>query len=180
LQWSPPPPASDGDEARAYDVYRSTTSPVDIGNPYNLIAILRHGATQLFDTVAHPAAARYYYAVAALDKGNNESMPVESSALLPEIVDVLSRIAPGFALGRTYPEPVSSVLFIPYELPEQASVSLTILDEHDRPVADLVRGSQTAGRYIASGDLSKLKSGLYSLKLVAGALSASRSFRVQN
>ncbi len=107
-------------------------------------------------------------------------MPVESSALLPEIVEVLNRIAPGFRLGRTYPEPASSTLFVPYELGGEGPVSLTILDEHDRPVADLVRASQLPGRYIASGDLSKLKNGVYSLKLVAGALSATRTFRVQN
>jgi uncharacterized lipoprotein YddW (UPF0748 family) len=180
LQWSPPPPARDGDEARSYDVYRSTASPVDVDDPNNLVAIIRHGATQLYDTVSHPAAARYYYAVSAVDKGNNESRPAESSALLPEIVEVLGGIAPGFRLGKNYPDPASSVIFVPYELGEEAPVKLTIVDEHDRAVADLVRASQPPGRYIASGDLSNLKNGVYSLKLVAGALSASRAFRIQN
>ncbi|HEY6191325.1 MAG TPA: family 10 glycosylhydrolase [Bacteroidota bacterium] len=180
LEWAPPREAADGDEARSYAVYRSTSSPVDVGAAENLIALLRNGATRMSDTVIHPASARYFYAVSALDKGNNESAPVESSALLPEIVEALGRIAPSFRLGRAYPEPASSILFIPYELGQEGPVRLSILDEHERPVADLVRASQLPGRYVASGDLSKLKAGVYSLKLVAGTLSASRTFRIQN
>ena len=180
LEWSPPPPARDGDSARYYDVYRSTTSPVDVTDADNLIAIVRNGQTRIYDTIAHPAAARYHYAVSAFDKGNNESIPAESSALLPEIAEVLGPLAPAFRLGRNYPEPASSIVFIPYELGERSTVTLTILNEQNRVLVEMVNASQPAGRFIAAGDLSKLRSGVYSYRLVAGAFSRSRTFRIQN
>lgn len=179
LQWSPPAPARDGDGARYYDVYRSVSSPVDINDPDNLIAIVRHGATEMFDTVIHPTAARYFYAVTAFDKGNNESLPAESGALLPEIAEMLGPLAPSFRLGRNYPDPASSVVFIPYELGGRASVALTILDEENRAVGKVVNAWQPPGRYVATGDLSGLKEGDYSYRLVAGSFSQRRSFKIQ-
>ncbi len=180
VQWNPPQEASDGDSALFYCVYRSASSPVDLSNSDNLVAIVRNGATRVIDTVSHPTAARYYYAVSAFDKGNNESSPAEGSALVPEVAAALAELAPTFRLGRHYPEEVSSVVFVPYELGERASVSLTILDDNNQPVMDLVRGVELPGRYVAAADLSKVKKGVYSYRLAAAGFTRQRSFRLRD
>jgi uncharacterized lipoprotein YddW (UPF0748 family) len=178
LRWSPPERAADGDSASFYCVYRSAGSPVDLSNSDNLVAIVRNGSMQMTDTVSHPAAARYFYAVSAFDKGNNESVPAEGSALIPEVAEALESLAPSFRLGRHYPQEVSSVIFIPYELGERAPVSLTILDDNNRPVMDLVRAVEPPGRYVAACDCSKLKKGVYSYRLAAAGFTRQRSFRL--
>jgi uncharacterized lipoprotein YddW (UPF0748 family) len=75
LRWQAPAPASDGDTALRYVVYRfraALPAPADLENPQNIIMIT--GQTE----IAPPARVdsfitQYYYAVAALDKNNNES-----------------------------------------------------------------------------------------------------------
>src|SRR5205807_527055 len=107
-----PAPAGDGDIASCYDVYRSRSSPVDVSDPANLVAIVRRGDTQRDDTILRPAGARYFYACSSLDKGNNESRAVEQAAFIPEIAEVdvpgvplvtrmLVRRSTGTRFGRT-------------------------------------------------------------------------------
>ncbi len=75
LRWQAPVPASDGDTAVRYIVYRFRSAlplPADPENPRNMIMITGQ------NTVTPPARvdsanAQYSYAVSALDKNNNES-----------------------------------------------------------------------------------------------------------
>jgi len=178
LEWDAPAPAGDGDIASCYDVYRSRSSPVDVSDPANLVAIVRRGDTQRDDTILRPAGARYFYACSSLDKGNNESRAVEQAAFIPEIAEALRPFSPGLNLGRNYPDPASSLVFIPYEIREAVFVSLTILDAENRELLQIVKGLQPAGSYVAAADISRLRTGLYGYRLTAGTYSRRESFRV--
>lgn len=71
LRWEHPDRAVDGDIARSYAIYRATRLPIDTENPASLIAITVK--TEYADT--NTVQKKYFYAVTALDKGNNESVP---------------------------------------------------------------------------------------------------------
>jgi uncharacterized lipoprotein YddW (UPF0748 family) len=181
LQWQPPDPASDGDGAKYFNVYRSSRKPVDVNDPRNLLMITPDAWTSYLDTIVHPSAPKYYYAVAALDKGNNESFPtIEKGVVIPEIVEISKRFFLDFKLGGNYPNPASDIVFISYELKESSPVLLKIVDGANREVADIVDAVQSPGRYIAAANISKLKSGTYSYLLVAGSFSEKKLFKIEN
>ena len=75
LQWSRPPKASDGDTARAFNVYRWTAPHIPLHLPEARIAITVPGVLTLVDSTATDGQSRFYYAVGALDRANNESAP---------------------------------------------------------------------------------------------------------
>jgi len=73
-----------------------------------------------------------------------------------------------FALEQNYPNPFNPITQIKYQLPEDIFVSLKIYDVLGREIATLVNETKVAGYYTASFDASKLSSGMYMYKLVAG------------
>ena len=180
LRWDPPAPAIDGDGAKYYNIYRSAKSTVDINNPLDLVSISIADTREYDDTILNPTAAKYFYAVSAFDKGNNESMPVYGSVVLPEISDLASRFANDFKLGQHYPDPASSIVFIPYEIREAGTVKLKILTEGNAEVMSVVDVIQQPGRYIAAANVSNLKGGTYSYLLEAGNSSMKRTLRIDN
>ena len=94
-EWTPSTPASDGDRARYYNVYRSTSPVIDTDNPSLLIAVTPCPSNTFIDTVKVPTGVTYHYAVAALDKGNNESPPTRvASASIREMLALKSRCLP--------------------------------------------------------------------------------------
>jgi uncharacterized lipoprotein YddW (UPF0748 family) len=93
LTWDPSPPASDGDTARRYLIYRftkQTYQPSDLEVSSNLLALTGQA------TVVPPARIdsenlRYYFAVSGLDKNNNEStlsnvIPIVSTVATPVLL----------------------------------------------------------------------------------------------
>ncbi len=181
LQWDKPTRAVDGDYARYYNIYRSSRSPVNVLAPENLLTITTSAATMYSDTIVHPAAAQYYYAVSSFDKGNNESAPTrERAALIPEIAELAKRYELEFKLGEQYPGSANGIVFIPYEIKRQSPVLLKILDMANNEVMNIVDSVQEAGRYIAATNVSNLKKGNYTCLLVAGEYSQKRDFIVGN
>ncbi len=179
LDWRVPQPASDGDGAKYFNVYRSTRTPVNINDPKNLFLITPDARISVADTIKHPLSARYYYAVTALDKGNNESLPTsEQGAVISEVVELSKHFMLKFSLNGNYTSPVSSVVYVPYEIPERSPVLIKILDGMNRDVADIVDAVQMPGRYVASANLGKLKEGTYSCLFVAGNYTEKKTFVV--
>lgn len=75
LRWDRPSAASDGDTASRYIVYRFTTptyGPSDLENSKHLIALVGEPSVTPSARIDTPGV-RYYFAVAALDRNNNES-----------------------------------------------------------------------------------------------------------
>ncbi|MFO8029259.1 MAG: glycoside hydrolase family 3 N-terminal domain-containing protein [Cyclonatronaceae bacterium] len=67
-----------------------------------------------------------------------------------------------------YPNPFNPVTTISFELPRQKQVSLAVYDIQGRRVAELANGILGAGRHSFAFDASRLSSGVYVYRLVAG------------
>jgi Tol biopolymer transport system component len=76
----------------------------------------------------------------------------------------------GFVLSQNYPNPFNPVTTISYQIPADASVTLTVSDIVGRIVARLVDGPQEAGFKSVTFDGSKLASGLYFYRLEAHSM----------
>ncbi len=180
IRWEPPYRASDGDGAKYFDVYRSHVQTVDINESENLIGIVSGSTYQFIDTISRVTSAKYYYAVSALDKCDNESAPAVESVVVPEIALLVKIYTFDFKLGRNYPNPAESVVFMPYEIKETLPVFLKILDNKNKEIITVVDAMQTPGRYVAAADISKFEDGMYWYLIVAGNFSEKKMFRVDN
>lgn len=181
LEWNVPPPAADGNVAAYYDVYRSSRKPVDVGDPANIIAILPAPALRYVDTITNPTASRYYYAVSAFDRANNESKPTpDQSVFMPEIVELAKPYELHSKLGDYFPQPAASIVYIQYELVATSPVFVRILDQSNREVMNVVDAVQAPGSYIAAADISRLNNGEYSYLFMAGVHSEKKPLRIKN
>jgi len=73
------------------------------------------------------------------------------------------------ALHPPYPNPFNPSTTIGYDLPLTADVRLNVYDALGRMVARLVSGHQSSGSYLVSWGADGLPSGLYIVRLEAGA-----------
>jgi len=180
LEWRPPSNARDGDGAKLYDIYRSIQHPVNIDDPKNLIAIILSNTSLYTDTIRHPIAVKYFYAVTALDKGNNESLPTNEGAIVvPEIVQLSKRFSDELKLRQSYPEPASDFVYFSYALKGSSPVWIEILDGSNREVTRVVDAIQSQGEYVAGANISNLKEGVYTYQLIAGNTTMRRSMTVK-
>ena len=170
IRWKASLPAPDGDNAAQYVIYRSNDENVDIGNPRNILAVVPGSATLYVDHAPNNAA-RYYYAVTALDKGDNESN--ESASRLAD--GQYNPFTPAqYSLAQNYPNPFSDRTYISYELSQRGAVELVVKDSAMNREIMLVRETQDPGTYIVSLDAKVLAKGKYLYQLRAGAFLASK------
>lgn len=84
-----------------------------------------------------------------------------------------SKIPTYFELSQNYPNPFNPSTTIKYSIPSNAdykviNVKLTMFDILGREVATLVNNNQNPGMYTVFFDASKLSSGIYFYKIIAG------------
>jgi len=180
ISWQQPSPAIDGDRAKAFSVYRSRAPQIDLNDPENLVATVPASSMEFTDTIVSIASLKYYYAVTALDKGNNESSPAVEGVEIPELAGLARSLMLENRLGASYPSPASSRVSIPYEINHAAAVILKIVDDQNREVVTVVDAVQKPGRYIASANTTRLKSGRYTYRMIAGDFSDRKPFLIRN
>ncbi|NLH62282.1 MAG: T9SS type A sorting domain-containing protein [Ignavibacteriales bacterium] len=106
---------------------------------------------------------------------------MDVEVVTPEMFSVLMRkklgllntredenIPVGFALHQNYPNPFNPETVIRYQLPVSSKVTLGIYDILGKEVTKLVDKEQEAGRYQVTFDASKLASGVYICRIIAG------------
>ncbi len=81
---------------------------------------------------------------------------------------LLDDVIKDFTLNQNYPNPFNSTTIISYTIPKAGHVSLKIFDVLGREVETLVNENQNVGRYEVNFDGSRLASGVYFYRLVAG------------
>jgi hypothetical protein len=172
LTWQAPEPASDGDTAAYYGVYRTTGTVVDVNDPEQLIHLTPGPDSQFADDSIHPGMT-YRYAVVAYDDGDNESPP--SEAVMTSIQTAEDGQVPGYyVLRQNYPNPFNASTTIAFELPEEAvGASLAIYNVLGQKVATLLEEPLGPGRYQITWDGTaeaghNVASGIYFYSLQAG------------
>ncbi|WP_423146422.1 glycoside hydrolase family 10 protein [Rubrolithibacter danxiaensis] len=82
LNWEKPLKAADGETAYGYVIYRfNEGEDVDVQNPQNILQISFDGNTTCFTDTSVRADIRYTYAVTAIDRLKNESVPSNLSVI---------------------------------------------------------------------------------------------------
>lgn len=79
-----------------------------------------------------------------------------------------------FAVDQNYPNPFNPATVISYKLPAVSYVSLKVYDILGKEVAILVNGKQEAGTHVVAFDGSRLSSGVYFYRLVAGNMTSTK------
>jgi hypothetical protein len=78
-------------------------------------------------------------------------------------------------LSQNYPNPFNPATVISYTLPAAGMVTLVVHDLLGRHIADLVGESQSAGAHEVIWNASRLPTGLYFCRLVAGGQALTRT-----
>jgi subtilisin-like proprotein convertase family protein/uncharacterized protein YodC (DUF2158 family) len=79
-----------------------------------------------------------------------------------------------FALDQNFPNPFNPGTTIRYELPHAAHVTLSVFDMLGRKVSVLVNDAKEAGHHEIQFDASRLSSGVYLYRILAGDFVASK------
>lgn len=177
VQWSKSPAAADRDTAKCYVVYRSPVHPVDVTEPVNIVTITVPGDTACIDSIPNPISPKYYYAVTALDKLNNESAPTREASV---VVTELTKLLEAFTLKKSVGEIVliGGGKFFSYALSEWATVNLGLLDDKGVPVKTFVDEIRAPGKYVESFDVGDLPVGLYVLRYRLGGVEKTKPLRI--
>ena len=95
----------------------------------------------------------------SFDGSTQDNNPISVTVTLPN----------NFTLSQNYPNPFNPTTVISYQLSAVGNVTLKVYDVLGREVATLVNQKEAAGNYSVAFDGSKLASGVYFYRLVAGS-----------
>jgi uncharacterized lipoprotein YddW (UPF0748 family) len=182
LEWLSAPAASDGDSARYYDIYRSTSKQIDTHDPSSLVAITSTNATFFVDTVHSSMAYKYYYTVSGLDKGNNESTPSNvASVTLKELSDLRGKLSEFTSLSASISRNGEGTTLVAYKVGSRGTVVLQVTKAGNDTTSGLVLVNkiQEPGTYVVGIAKDRLKRGTYDIQLAAGEIRIEQQIQVQ-
>ena len=159
LSWLAPLPAADGESARWYVVYRfpgrtTPVTPADLANPANLVGVTD---TTAYRIAGPPDPARYAYAVTALDRLHNESVPANVAVLLATAAGATAQAF----FEPAAPNPFAAETRLAFTLLTAGPASMRVIDLAGREVAVLASGVRAAGRHEVTLRAADLPAGLY-------------------
>jgi len=172
LEWTPAPPAADGDTARFIAVYRQADgSPPD---SLSLVTLLTGEHTSYVDSIMGPSALHYRYELRVMDRLWNESEPaVVRTAILRDVLALRQKVRQRTSLSTSLSGPAGIPSLAAYALEQRDSVRLELAVRRpglaDSTVALLVDSPQDAGTYVVGLQQVKFTPGVYALRLTAGA-----------
>ena len=103
------------------------------------------------------------------DKGDRSGSAYVYTSFIPVGVENERAGLPAeFALSQNYPNPFNPETVIEFALPQSGDVSLVVYNLRGEEVALLLSGTMPAGNHRISWDASRLASGIYLYRLVAG------------
>ena len=93
---------------------------------------------------------------------------VAASASAQSVTMQQASLVTTYSLSQNYPNPFNPTTVIDYTIPKESHVMLKIYDVLGQEVETLVNEEQNVGRYQVQFDGSRLASGVYFYRLVAG------------
>ena len=153
------------------NIRNSQYSGTDAANPVNF-----HGVSDYL-AFTWPLNYDLSYSNATLQTGGTDGKPVGSLQWWPNLTDVkdnITSVPNSFSLEQNYPNPFNPTTKIKYNLSKEAKVSLKIFDVLGREITTLVDTKQISGHYEVNFDASKLASGVYIYRIIAGDFVQSR------
>ena len=115
----------------------------------------------------------YYYAQASDNiPWANEGMEQIDELNSENPLSIYDQITPDrYSIYNIYPNPFNPITSIEYSLPENATIELTIYNNHGRKIQSLVQGFQTAGYHSINWNAFNYPSGIYLIRLESGTYS---------
>ncbi len=89
--------------------------------------------------------------------------------MITGIKDLQNNLPTSFSLSQNYPNPFNPSTIISYQVPAVSHVSLRVYDILGNEVASLVDEEKLAGRYSVNFNASKIASGVYFYRIIAGS-----------
>jgi len=174
LIWNRPQPASDGEIAEYYNIFRAT-EPINQNNPAHLYRITATADTFFFDLISDSTQV-YYYAVSALDKVDNESGL--SNMVTTNVQYDFANIPQTAILYQNFPNPFNGTTKINYEIFYPENVKLEVFNLLGEKIADLTDEHQMPGKYELEFNSSvyNISSGIYFYKLTTTGRSQIKKF----
>lgn len=117
------------------------------------------------------ASTEYYWRVSASNAGGGSAYSVEGNFTTGTGIDAINApngVPKEFALYQNYPNPFNPTTMIEYDVPRESQVTIKIYDVTGREVATLVNEREAAGRYSVEFNGSRLASGVYLFRMIAG------------
>jgi hypothetical protein len=184
LEWLPSPPAADGDTARYYIIYRSPSGRILADTTTPPVEVVPSRATFYVDTVETDPSFSYYYAVAALDRGNNVSALSNVAGLtIRELTDLRGKLSGFTTLSMSHPYNNGASTLIAYRVALRARVSLSLerkgADSIAIPPFSLAAGPHEAGTYVVAVEKQRLQPGSYIVRLIADDVTIEQQLDVQ-
>jgi hypothetical protein len=118
-----------------------------------------------------PESADMQYSMTALKTGGTDGGPIGDNNWFGITVAVPTEPASTpleFAMAQNYPNPFNPSTTIRFSLPVASNVTLKVFNVVGQEVGTLVAGNMLAGRHEVSFDASRLGSGVYMYKIIAG------------
>jgi len=179
LKWKTPKLPSDSESVSRYIVYKSTTLPIDSNNVLNVFTMTKDTGAQVDKPLS--GGQIYYYAVSAIDRLNNES-PLSNVVAITSTgaadLQAGHAIAQKFVLHQNFPNPFNPLTFISFTLPSEMYVSLRVYDILGREVKVLAETDFSEGTHQLQFDGSRMPSGIYFYRLVAGGYVETRKMQL--
>ena len=184
LEWIAPLPARDGDRARYYNIDRSTSEQIRPNDPSFLVAITNSDSTFFVDTVREAGSFRYYYAVSALDKGNNESSISNVATItMRELTELRGKLSEFTSLSTSVAGGNEGATLVAYTVVSRSSVFLQVAKQSSDSLRGdaivLANGVQNPGTYVVGVEKRRLQPGSYSVRLRAGDVTIEQALEIQ-
>jgi hypothetical protein len=110
-----------------------------------------------------------YYALATDNVGNMESVrPLVVTTDIVNDISTASSVPLEFSLSQNYPNPFNPTTQIVFSLSAPVRATLKIYDMLGREIATLIDEQKNPGRYTVRWDASRVASGVYFYRLIAG------------
>lgn len=183
LEWTPPPPARDGEPASRYVIYRSSPSAPRIDHAPNIVAVVPAHRTYYLDTVKVPTGLTYQYALTSLDRLGNESEPSGTgAAVVRELLALKGKLSDFTSLSASLDGRNGRPLLLGYRLAARTAVSMEILRVDTsgaavvvaRPVAE----DREQGTHVLGLRSLGLPPGQYTVVLHAGGTRLEQPIRI--